>query len=291
MCANSAASLPQGNKKLCPQCNTITSPGDLRRVYLWRNMATDWMLTLRLFSFCFQFPLALSVFFFLRCFSFLFCFGFWSPWRPWRFPLVYPDVRDKLLSFNELQRGWPMNQAAGQTLLGSILRHSSPLWMPALNKERAALLWWSVVEHLVLPAPPSSMPSLHPFISRCLPLCRSPSLLRLHPDGGEVSAPCSCCDVLSLPAPRHHRLTTEQLRRGGELRGERRQKKKRNINFWALKPNGRLLTSCGTLHLCLCWVTASLHFFFCGVLVKSTKIQWICASTCKIVYVCLQCCE
>ncbi|MEQ2272617.1 hypothetical protein XENORESO_003438, partial [Xenotaenia resolanae] len=23
-----------GNKKLCPQCNTITSPGDLRRVYL-----------------------------------------------------------------------------------------------------------------------------------------------------------------------------------------------------------------------------------------------------------------
>ncbi|TWW72994.1 E3 ubiquitin-protein ligase RNF220 [Takifugu flavidus] len=24
----------QGNKKLCPQCNTITSPGDLRRVYL-----------------------------------------------------------------------------------------------------------------------------------------------------------------------------------------------------------------------------------------------------------------
>ncbi|TNN46724.1 E3 ubiquitin-protein ligase Rnf220 [Liparis tanakae] len=26
--------LRRGNKKLCPQCNTITSPGDLRRVYL-----------------------------------------------------------------------------------------------------------------------------------------------------------------------------------------------------------------------------------------------------------------
>ena len=25
----------QGAKKLCPQCNTITSPGDLRRVFLW----------------------------------------------------------------------------------------------------------------------------------------------------------------------------------------------------------------------------------------------------------------
>lgn len=24
----------QGAKKLCPQCNTITSPGDLRRIYL-----------------------------------------------------------------------------------------------------------------------------------------------------------------------------------------------------------------------------------------------------------------
>lgn len=27
----------QGAKKLCPQCNTITSPGDLRRIYLWRT--------------------------------------------------------------------------------------------------------------------------------------------------------------------------------------------------------------------------------------------------------------
>lgn len=25
---------PQGAKKLCPQCNTITAPGDLRRIYL-----------------------------------------------------------------------------------------------------------------------------------------------------------------------------------------------------------------------------------------------------------------
>lgn len=26
----------QGAKKLCPQCNMITSPSDLRRIYLWR---------------------------------------------------------------------------------------------------------------------------------------------------------------------------------------------------------------------------------------------------------------
>ncbi len=32
-------SFSQGAKKLCPQCNTITSPGDLRRVYLWKVTA------------------------------------------------------------------------------------------------------------------------------------------------------------------------------------------------------------------------------------------------------------
>ncbi|KAJ8270875.1 hypothetical protein GJAV_G00120260 [Gymnothorax javanicus] len=37
-----------GNKKLCPQCNTITSPGDLRRVYFFPSLSrcrlpsTDW---------------------------------------------------------------------------------------------------------------------------------------------------------------------------------------------------------------------------------------------------------
>jgi hypothetical protein len=29
--------LLQGAKKLCPQCNMITSPADLRRIYLWKH--------------------------------------------------------------------------------------------------------------------------------------------------------------------------------------------------------------------------------------------------------------
>ena len=28
----------QGAKKLCPQCNMITSPADLRRIYLWSSL-------------------------------------------------------------------------------------------------------------------------------------------------------------------------------------------------------------------------------------------------------------
>jgi len=31
---NKSLSLLQGAKKLCPQCNMITSPSDLRRIYM-----------------------------------------------------------------------------------------------------------------------------------------------------------------------------------------------------------------------------------------------------------------
>lgn len=36
----------QGAKKLCPQCNMITSPSDLRRIYLWsvNNPYKSWIL-------------------------------------------------------------------------------------------------------------------------------------------------------------------------------------------------------------------------------------------------------
>ena len=46
----------QGAKKLCPQCNMITSPGDLRRIYLWNNEpATSYHITYVLSSCC-DFP-------------------------------------------------------------------------------------------------------------------------------------------------------------------------------------------------------------------------------------------
>jgi hypothetical protein len=37
----------QGAKKLCPQCNMITSPSDLRRIYMWRQEEMGWSLDLK----------------------------------------------------------------------------------------------------------------------------------------------------------------------------------------------------------------------------------------------------